>query len=217
MPEPDHLSRTRTAYDTVAQDYARLLDGALADAPWDRAVLAVFAELVTRDGLGPVADVGCGTGRVTGHLHGLGLDVLGIDLSPGMLAVARRTLPALRFVEGSMTALDLPDAGLGGLLAWYSLIHVPPGGVPAVLAELHRVLAPGGQLLLAFQVGDGTRRLEQAYGHAVSLDAHRMQPDRLAGQLAEAGLPVHARVVRGPQGAETLPQAYLLARRPPVR
>jgi len=159
--ETDYLSATRAAYDSVAQDYARLLAGALDRMPWDRAVLATFAELVARDRLGPVADVGRGPGRITGYLHHLGLDVSGIDLSPGMLAVARHALPGLRFVEGSMTALDLPDASLGGLVAWYSLIHIPPVDVPAVLAELSRVLMPGGQLLLAFQVGDGCRHLEQ--------------------------------------------------------
>ncbi len=163
--EADYLSATRAAYDTVARDYARLLAGALDRIPWDRAVLATFAELVARDELGPVADVGCGPGRITGHLHHLGLDVSGIDLSPGMLAVARQALPGLRFAVGSMTALDLPDASLGGLVAWYSLIHIPPVDVPAVLAELSRVLVPGGQLLLAFQVGDECRHLEQRLLH----------------------------------------------------
>jgi len=211
--ETDYLSATRAAYDTVAQDYARLFAGGLERMPWDRAVLATFAELVARDRLGPVADVGCGPGRITGHLHHLGLDVSGIDLSPGMLAVARRALPGLRFVEGSMTALDLPDASLGGLVTWYSLIHIPPVDVPAVLAELSRVLVPGGQLLLAFQVGDECRHLEQGYGHAISLDAYRMQPDQLAHQLSSVGVHVHARVVRDPDDLETLPQAYLLARK----
>jgi len=211
--EADYLSATRAAYDTVARDYARLLAGALDRIPWDRAVLATFAELVARDELGPVADVGCGPGRITGYLHHLGLDVSGIDLSPGMLAVARQALPGLRFAEGSMTALDLPDASLGGLVAWYSLIHIPPADVPAVLAELSRVLVPGGQLLLAFQVGDECRHLEQGYGHAISLDAHRMQPDQLTHQLSNVGVHVHSRVVRDPDDLETLPQAYLLARK----
>jgi len=213
MPETDYLTATRVAYDTVASDYAHLLADALDRMPWDRAVLATFAELVSRDRLGPVADVGCGRGRITGYLHLLGLDAFGVDLSPGMLAVARQALPGLRFVEGSMTGLDLPDASLGGLVAWYSLIHIPPTDISAVLAEFGRVLVPGGQLLLAFQVGDGRRHLQQAYGHDISLDAYRMQPDQLAQQLDVAGLPVHARVVRDPDDQETVPQAYLLARK----
>ena len=213
MPETDYLTVTQAAYDTVASDYARLLKGALGRMPWDRAVLAAFAESVLLDRLGPVADVGCGAGRITGYLHQLGLDAFGVDLSPGMLALARQALPGLRFVEGSMTALDLPDASLGGVVAWYSLIHIPPMKVPAVLSEFCRVLVPGGQLVLAFQVGAEGRNLQQAYRHAISLEAYRMQPDQLEQQLQAAGLPVHARVVRDPDDLETVPQAYLLARK----
>lgn len=71
-----------------------------------------------------------------------------------MVAVARRDHPYLRFDVGSMTGLDLPDGALGGVLAWYSLIHTPPPQLPAVITELARVLRLGGLLLTAFQVGD---------------------------------------------------------------
>lgn len=213
MPEPRHLRATRTAYDTVARDYARLLRDALAGSTWDRAVLSAFAELVRAAGHGLVADVGCGPGRLTAHLDALGLDVLGLDLSPGMLAVARGDHPGLRFAEASMTALPLPDGGLAGLVAWYSLIHVPPPDVPGVLRELRRVLRPGGELLLAFQVGDELRHHEQAYGHAVSLNSWRLLPRRVEEQLAGTGVAVHARLVREPEGTEATRQAYLLARR----
>jgi hypothetical protein len=57
-------------------------------------------------------------------LNRLGLDAFGIDLSPGMIALARRTNPDLRFDVGSMLALDLPSASLGGILAYYSIIHI---------------------------------------------------------------------------------------------
>lgn len=138
----DFLQNTRASYDAIADEYATRFRGELAAKPLERALLVAFAELVRDNGGGPLADVGCGTGRVTGFLHGLGADVFGIDLSPGMLAAARRDHPELRFEEGSMLALDLPDGGLGGLLAWYSTIHVPDGQLPGVLAEFFRVLAP---------------------------------------------------------------------------
>lgn len=75
------------------------------------------------------------------------------------------------------------------------------------------MLVPGGQLVLAFQAGDERRHLQQAYGQAISIDAYRMQPDQLEQQLQAAGLPVLARVVRDPDDLETVPQAYLLARK----
>jgi len=149
VSEPSYLQHTRTAYDTVAVEYAELLRTELARKPWDRAVLAAFAELVTAAAaaVGPVLDVGCGPGRVTGHLHRLGLDVSGVDLSSEMIAVARRDHPDLRFDVGTMTALEHDDGSLGGLVAWYSIIHTPPEELTAVFGEFRRVLAPGGQLL----------------------------------------------------------------------
>jgi SAM-dependent methyltransferase len=75
--------------------------------------------------MGSVADVGCGPGRITAYLRELGVDAFGIDLSPAMIGVARRDHPGLRFEVGSMTDLDLADASVAGLVAWYSLIHVP--------------------------------------------------------------------------------------------
>ncbi|MBB4683554.1 class I SAM-dependent DNA methyltransferase [Amycolatopsis jiangsuensis] len=212
MTEPAYVSETRTAYDTVAESYAELLRDALAEDVWDRAVLGAFAELV---GPGRVGDLGCGPGRLTGYLASLGLDVFGVDLSPGMIEVARRTHPRLRFEVGSMAALELADGALAGALAWYSLIHTPRADLPVLAAELARVLAPGGWLVTAFQVGDEVRRVENAYGHAVSADAHRLPVEFVSEVLSDAGLVVHARVVREPEkDYETTPQAYLTARKP---
>jgi SAM-dependent methyltransferase len=212
--EPSYLSATRAAYDTVAVDYANLLSAEPPETSLDLAMLATFAELVRSTGAGSVADIGCGPGRMTAHLHSLGVTAFGIDLSPAMVAVARRTYPELRFDEGSMTALDLKDDSVGGVLAWYSIIHTPPELLPVVFAEFHRVLAPDGHLLLAFQVGNERRHIEQGYGHSVSLDAYRLSPDRIAELLSQAGLVVHARLLREPEGHEKVQQALLLVRKP---
>src|ERR1700685_3132759 len=121
------------------------------------------------------------------HLDALGVAAFGVDLSPGMVEVARQAYPHLRFGQGAMTALDLGDGELGGIVAWYSIIHTPPELLPVVFAEFHRTLAPGGYLLLAFQVGDERNRLEQAYGHTVSIDAYRLPPDHIAELFSQAG------------------------------
>jgi SAM-dependent methyltransferase len=229
--EPAFLSATREAYDTVAADYAALLSDDLDANPFDRSVLALYAELVQAaateaaggdgvadvDGASPepahVAEIGSGPGRITAHLASLGLDVRGIDLSPAMVAEARRRHPSLEFSVGSMTALDLPDGGLDGLVAWYSVIHVPPSRHRAVYAGFRRALRPGGLLLLAFQCGDERRRLTNAYGHdGLALDAYRLPPDRVGQELAACGFEPVACLVREPAASEKTRQAYLVHR-----
>ncbi|MFC4114762.1 class I SAM-dependent DNA methyltransferase [Nonomuraea zeae] len=215
MTEPDFLRSTRASYDAVAAEYAKIFHHELAGKPLDRAMFAAFAELV-RAGGGPVADIGSGPGRVTEHLHGLGLEVFGVDLSPEMVALARRTHPGLRFEVGSMLALDLPDGGLGGLVANYSIIHLPEDRLPGAFAEFHRVLAPGGHLLVAFQVGDERKHLTERFGRRIDLEFHRRRPDHVADLLVKAGFAMTAQLVREPMEGSTEPtqQACLLARRP---
>ncbi|MFE4048679.1 class I SAM-dependent methyltransferase [Streptomyces sp. YIM B13518] len=210
--EADHVVATRTFYDAVAEDYAARFRDQLVVRPLDRALLAGFAELVGEGGR--VADLGCGPGAVTAHLACLGLSVFGLDLSEGMLAIARREQPGLRFEQGSMRNLDLSDGALAGVVSWYSTIHTPQDELPAVYAEFRRVLAPGGHLLLAFQCGDEPRRHEHPWGHPVTLDFRRMRPGRIAPLLEAAGFTLVQQTVRAAdtdQG-ESTPQALLIAR-----
>ncbi|WP_404870273.1 class I SAM-dependent DNA methyltransferase [Kitasatospora griseola] len=213
MTTDDWLTDIRDSYDTVAADYADRMRGVLAGAPYLRAALALFAELVHADGGGPVADVGCGPGHVTAHLHGLGLDAFGIDLSPAMIDVARRDRPDLRFEVGSMTDLDLADGSVAGLLAFWSLIHLPDDAVPAVFDRFRRVLRPGGPLLVGFHVGTGSRLKTQGYGgHPMRVHVHRRRPDRVAAWLRDAGFTVEAHLLTDPDAE--VPGALLFARRP---
>ncbi|PJE94397.1 SAM-dependent methyltransferase [Streptomyces carminius] len=214
MVEHDALGATREAYDDAAPTYARLFRDELRDRPLDRAILGAFAEAVRAGGGGRVADLGCGPGHVTAHLAGLGLAVFGIDASPVMIELARQAHPDLRFDVGSMAALDIPDDALGGVLSRWSVIHLPPRELPAVLAEFHRVLAPGGHLLIGFSATDGPSRPTQVFDHAVA-PAHRWWPDHLAALLRESGLAEVGRMVREPQPADRrqFREVQLLARK----
>lgn len=133
-----------------------------------------------------------------------------------MLAIARRENPGLRFEQGAMQRLDLPDGSLDGVVSYYSTIHTPEDELPALYAEFRRVLAPGGHLLLAFQAGDEPRRYESAFGHRVALDFRRMRPERVAALLEAAGFTVVQHSVRAADTAhgETTPHAFLIARTP---
>lgn len=208
----DWLEDTRTSYDTVAADYADQVRNLLDRTPDERTVLALFADLVHDSGGGPVADVGCGSGRITAHLRDLGVDVWGIDLSSGMIEVARRDHPDLRFEVGSMTDLDVADCSVAGLVAWYSLIHVPDDEVSLVLSHFRRVLRPGGPLLLGFHVGDGPRRKTRGYGgHPMNVCVHRRQPGQMTAWLNDACFTVEARWMLS--SAESELGGILLARR----
>ncbi|GAA2652044.1 class I SAM-dependent methyltransferase [Paractinoplanes durhamensis] len=228
-----YLTKTRIAYDVVAADYHVLLQDEIARTPWERAMLGGFAEIVE----GPVVDVGCGPGRITGPLADLGVEVSGIDLSPRMVEVAREVYPAIPFRVGSLLDLDLPDASLGGLVSWYSLVHTPPHLLPSAFAEFFRVLRPGGRLLLAFKAADqaadqaagkdggkdggkaggkdGVKRpLTSGYGHEIELDVYWFPPQRVADLMTAAGFTESLRLVRAAEGYEGQPQAYLLGVKP---
>ncbi|CAL9390353.1 2-methoxy-6-polyprenyl-1,4-benzoquinol methylase, mitochondrial [Streptomyces sp. enrichment culture] len=206
------MEDTRTSYDTVAESYADQTRNLLDETPVERTFLAKFADLVHTNGGGPVADMGCGTGRITAHLRQLGVDAFGIDLSPGMIKVARREHPDLRFELGSMADFDLGDGSMAGLVAWYSLIHLPDNEISSVLTHFQRVLRPGGPLLLGFHVGDKSQLKTQGYGgHPMKIYVHRRQPGQMTSWLNAAGFNIEAH--RTLTSAESTLGGILLARR----
>lgn len=208
----DWLNDTQSSYDTVAATYADITRHLLDKAPEERSALASFADIVHAQGGGPVADVGCGAGRITDHLHGLEVDAFGIDLSPRMIEVARHDHPGLRFEVGSMTTLPLADDSIAGLVAWYSLIHIPDDELPHVFAHFHRALRPGGPLLLTFHIGEDSQLKTQGYGgHPLRLHVHRRQHSQMRNCLDDAGFMVEAE--RTLTSAESPLGGIILARR----
>ncbi|MET7478992.1 class I SAM-dependent methyltransferase [Streptomyces sp. NPDC005648] len=213
---PEFIRSTRTSYDTIADDYSAQFADHLAESPLERALLGAFAEMVGANGGGapaPVADLGSGPGHVTARLDALGVPVFGVDVSPRMVELARRAHPGLRFHVGSMTALDLPAGTLGGIVALYSIIHVPHEHLPAVFADFHRLLVPGGQVLIMFQFDECEKglHLDERFGHEISLDYHWHTPDSVAGLLTEAGFQLHASIRREPRDDEKMPRGVVLA------
>jgi len=215
MTELDALHATREAYDAIAPTYAEMFyDPRLGDRPLERALLSAFAELVRTNGDGGVVDLGCGPGHLTAHLHGLGLNAFGVDASPVMIELAREANPGLRFEVGSMAELDIEDGALGGVLSRWSVIHTPPGDLPATFAEIARVLAPGGHLLIEFPATDGPHVETQPYDHTV-VTAYRWSPDHLAELLRAHGLAESARLVTEPKPTDRrqFKEVQLLAQR----
>ncbi|MFB9733347.1 class I SAM-dependent methyltransferase [Ornithinimicrobium kibberense] len=204
----------QTAYDLVADDYARLLPDTRAETALDLAVLDAFVARVRDEG--DVLDAGCGAGRMARHLADRGCRVRGVDLSPRMIAAGRRAHPDLDLTVASLADLPFEDGRFAGVMAWYSTIHTPDEELPGVLAELVRVLRPGGHLLVAFQAGEGVVDLAESYGrhgHDVVLERYRRTVGTMADLLVRAGCREVARMVRAPEGKEAEDQAVLLVRR----
>ena len=101
-----------------------------------------------------------------------------------------------------MRALALPDASLAGVVAFYSLIHLERASAPQALAEIARVLAPGGVVLLAFHGGEGEAHADDWFGQGVSVDATLFSPEEMGGLMAEAGLAVAEILTRPPYDFE---------------
>jgi SAM-dependent methyltransferase len=196
------LDRVRRSYDAVADRYAAEYSRELDHKPVERALYAAFAELVGADAR--VGDVGCGPGHVTAHLATLGLNPVGIDPSPGMISVATAQHPTLEFRVGAAADLGELDGAWAGAVAPYSLIHVETAARPGAYAELARVIAPGGWLLLAFHVSmadqpvGSVRHFDEWFGRQVDLDFHFLDPDDVAGGVVAAGFTVMAITERQP-------------------
>ena len=203
----------KSTYDLVADDYVAHVFDELRGKPLDRALLD---ELAARAGTGIVCDLGCGPGHVARYLHQRGAKVIGVDLSPEMVARARALTPDVPFVEGDMHALDVPDGAWQAIAAFYAVVHIPRPSLPDVFREMRRVLVPGGALLVAFHIGSELVHRDEWWGHAVSIDFLFFEMDEVTAALRSAGLVVERVVERDPYPEVEYPsrRAYVWAVKP---
>jgi SAM-dependent methyltransferase len=201
-------------YDVAAEHYAATFTAELDGKPFDRGLLDRYAAAVA--GRGEVWDVGCGAaGHVTRYLADRGAAVSGADISPGSVAVARRCQPGLTFRVADMCALPAGQASLAGIVAFYSMIHLPRPRLPVALAEFRRVLGPGGALLMAMHGGAGETGSDAAFGFPVPVRATLVSLDEITGLAESAGFTVLERHERAPYPGEYPSQRiYLWAKAP---
>lgn len=193
----DHEGGPLAAYGRRAREYAELLGSISATAVEDRELIGTWASSLD----GPVLDVGCGPGHWTAWLEQRGVDIEGVDPVLEFVAIAREQHPGCAYRQGSVEGLDVAPSSLGGVLAWYSLIHHEPSRLPAAVTELARCIRPGGGLLVGFFEGERVA----PFDHAVTT-AYTWPIAALAANLDEAGFLVeeaHARADEGhrPHGA----------------
>jgi ubiquinone/menaquinone biosynthesis C-methylase UbiE len=219
------LHAIQKSYDCVADEYARHISSELQNKPLDRELLTRFAARVQGQGRGQgrgqdqgkICDMGCGPGHIARYLHDHGATVFGLDLSSRMLEEARRLNPDISFRQGNMLALDLPDASLAGITAFYAIVNLPKASLPQIFREMARVLQPGGLLLLAHHIGDETLHRDAWWDRPISMDFHFLQPLATQRDLEAAGLTVEEVIEREPYAPEVEHQsrrAYIFAHKP---
>ncbi|MEI2777856.1 MAG: DUF480 domain-containing protein [Tetrasphaera sp.] len=179
-------ARVRAAYDAAAVGYARAYADELQDKPFDRWLLGQIADRTA----GPIADVGCGPGQTTALLAGLGADVTGLDLSPGIIAQARELHPEIGFDVGDFSRMLRPPRApaWGAITAWYAFVHLSGSELAPVIAGLARVLAPGGTLAFCVHTGNEVRHAAELCGADVDVDFVLHDRDQVLAATAAAGL-----------------------------
>jgi SAM-dependent methyltransferase len=193
-PDPS-AAAVVNSYDAIAGAYAEQFVRELEHKPLDRRLLDRVASAAKQ---GRVADLGSGPGHVARYLHDRGADVVGIDLSPRMVAEARRLNPGLEFLIADLRALPLPDRSITAAVAFYSLIHLRPDQLVAAFTEIGRVLKDGGQLLASFHRGREVRHLDELLGRKISLDFYFYEPADIEAAIHATSLTIEEIATRDP-------------------
>lgn len=189
-----NVNTVRAVYEDLAAEYAERSFHELRHKPIDRHLLDVFAAHVE----GVVCDLGCGPGQVARYLRDQGIQVLGVDLSAAMVAEARRLNPDIPFLEANMYQLPVATESWGGIVAFYSLIHIPRYEIPKVLRELKRVLLPGGLLMVSFHLGQQTIRSERWWNRPAQMDYTHFLLAEMQAYLMKAGFAIEGYLQRPP-------------------
>lgn len=187
----------RSTYDTVASAYeARFVDE-LDTKPRDRELLASFSTRAED----PVVELGCGPGQVGAFVRTRGRWVAGADLSLEMARLAARRLDTV--LTADLRRLPLRAHSVGGIVAFYCVIHLSRPELPAMFAEVARALRPGGIVLVTAHEGRGQLEHDEFLGHAVPFVATLYELGELVQAAESAGLSVTLAERRAPYPDES--------------
>jgi SAM-dependent methyltransferase len=181
MQSPEKIIKT---YNATAESYAATRIDELSRKPLDRLLLNEFARL-NKD-LGTCADFGCGPGQTTKFLFDAGVtNIIGVDISPGMVKVAREIFPYIKFDTGDLLALPYDANHFASAVAFYAIVHFDYEQIDNAFKEINRVLKKDAHFLFSFHVGDETVHFDKANDIDVDIDLHFLQTDRILELLRD--------------------------------
>lgn len=207
-------ARVIAAWDAVGPDWARAHAEDLTLQPLDQWLLERVADLA---GDHPVLDLGCGPGHLAAFLSDAGATVSGLDVSPVMVRLAQEAYPGLDFAVGDLRSLLRPRTApaWGAVLAVQCLMHLAPAELTPAVAEMVRVLRPGGHLLLSVMVGDRVQPYAEYLGHPVDVVVVEHDQSDVLAAVASVGMADVEWYRRGPLPHEGAAEhLYVLARKP---
>jgi ubiquinone/menaquinone biosynthesis C-methylase UbiE len=148
-----------------------------------------------------ILDVGSGHGINAEYMHSKHFDIIGIDLSKTMLEYARKKYPHIEFRLGDMTKLPFQNETFDGILASYSVIHLPKDAISGVLAKLNVILKSNGIMYLSVQSGKSSQGF---YSHPTipndQVFLNIFAKEEILNLLSEHGFEIVSQHEKLPQG-----------------
>lgn len=170
-------------YDDIAKEYAE----EFFEDTSDNKYIDIFLDSL--EGI-KILDVGCGNGKDCKYISQKGFDINGIDLSVGMLSIAKEKVPNGKFEVMDMTDITYPDDSYDGIISNCSLFHIPTEELPKTLESFRKILKPNGKLLLILQDGNGEMMVEEPYRPGVHIYMNYFSTSQIQELLQQYGFEI---------------------------
>lgn len=192
-------------YEKIAGKYAEQYFDDMVDVPYIDKFLTMLPKK------GKILDVGSGPGQFAKHMIEKGFEVIGIDFSKEMVAIAKEKVPSVDFHHMDMRHLDFPNNSFDGVFSAYSLIHIPSEEVLATLKGFRRVLKAGGYVEIAVQKGEADKIIDEPFMPTEKMFFNFFTEERIAKFLEDAGFQVVSQEIMSIDDAETMSDKVIYA------
>lgn len=182
-----YMNEVRDSYAARSAEYIRALGSIELMDDADKHTIATWSSTVR----GYIVDAGCGPGHWTHFMARHGATAMGIDLTPAFISSAHQRFPSQNYVIADICTLPCADSSIGGILGWYSLIHMNATELDRTLREWHRTLRTNGSVLIGFFTGSHSKQFD----HAIT-PAHYWPIEQLKQELEQCGFTIKETAVR---------------------